>query len=114
MTLYKVVNIADKDPLIMSPIYRYIRAAVVVFVTLAMLLAGSCLCVALASQKATEKNPLLMSPVFEPFGVVPHVLYKFHTPQPPNALLKGPCAVFHPFEDFLPFTRRENEKLTYS
>lgn len=30
-----------------------------------------------------EKNLVQISPVFEPFGVLPHVLYIFHTPQLP-------------------------------
>lgn len=50
-----------------------------------------------------------MSPVFEPFGVVPHVLYIFHSSQLPSAILKRRYTAFEE-KDFLPFTHRENEK----
>lgn len=42
-----------------------------------------------------EKNLVQMSPMFEPFGVVPHILYIFHTSQLPSVILKRTCTVFY-------------------
>lgn len=65
-----------------------------------MLLAG-CVCVCSAVQSKSngskaEKNLVQMSPVFEPFGVVPHVLYIFNTSQLPSVILKRTSTVFYP------------------
>lgn len=50
-----------------------------------------------------------MSPVFEPFGVVPHVLYIFHSSQLPPAILKRKYTALEE-KDVLPFTHKKNEK----
>ncbi|TNN04104.1 hypothetical protein fugu_001133 [Takifugu bimaculatus] len=47
-----------------------------------------------SNKSRLEKNLGQMSPVIEPFGVVPHILYIFHSSQLPPAILKRKNTAF--------------------
>lgn len=57
------------------------------------------MCVALSSRRAIEVEQrriwFKFSPVFEPFGVVPPLLYILQTSQLPSVIVRRTCTVFH-------------------
>lgn len=94
--LYKVVNIADKklfDSIANILIYVYVWVLFFFDHTDAAV-DEPFVSPAKSNRSRAQKNLGQMSPVLEPFGVVPHVLYIFHSLQLPPALLKRKYTAF--------------------